>query len=247
MTEATIVTFLLDRTGSMEQIKGDTIGAFNAYLAGLRSEDAGVEFTLVQFDSIGLDKVCVGVAPKDAPDLNAKNYQPRASTPLIDAVFKTIKAVEKAVVGRDDKPKIVICIQTDGEENASTQHTWDELNALIKEKSDLGWSFSFMGAGIDAYKQGTRMGLSTAQTMSYDHLSAQATVASFAAEARNTMAFASGRSSTRMYSADQKLSAGDKFDPAFGGTSAQAPTAPPPHRAPRKPAAKRAIVDDFTL
>ena len=29
----TLVTFLLDRTGSMESIKDDTIGAFNAYLA----------------------------------------------------------------------------------------------------------------------------------------------------------------------------------------------------------------------
>jgi hypothetical protein len=31
-TMKTLVTFLLDRTGSMQSIKADTIGGFNAYL-----------------------------------------------------------------------------------------------------------------------------------------------------------------------------------------------------------------------
>ena len=34
----TLVTFLLDRTGSMEAIRDDTIGGFNAYLDGLRGD-----------------------------------------------------------------------------------------------------------------------------------------------------------------------------------------------------------------
>ncbi len=54
---------------------------------------------------------------------------------------------------------MVICIQTDGLENASTEHTWAELNLLIKEKAKLGWQFNFMGAGIDAYEQGRQMGI----------------------------------------------------------------------------------------
>jgi hypothetical protein len=33
MFQTTVVSFLLDRTGSMEAIKSDTIGGFNAYLA----------------------------------------------------------------------------------------------------------------------------------------------------------------------------------------------------------------------
>jgi len=38
MPQSTVVSFLLDRTGSMESIKGETIGGFNAYLDALERE-----------------------------------------------------------------------------------------------------------------------------------------------------------------------------------------------------------------
>ena len=40
--QCTLVTFLLDETGSMESIKDDTIGGFNAYLGSLRAESAPI-------------------------------------------------------------------------------------------------------------------------------------------------------------------------------------------------------------
>ena len=46
----TLVTFLLDRTGSMQSIKDDTIGAFNAYLETLKKKGGGIEFSFLQFD-----------------------------------------------------------------------------------------------------------------------------------------------------------------------------------------------------
>ena len=36
--QRTLVTFLLDETGSMESIKDDTIGGFNSYLFSLKAE-----------------------------------------------------------------------------------------------------------------------------------------------------------------------------------------------------------------
>src|SRR5262245_60704989 len=57
-TTRTLVTFLLDRTGSMEAIRDDTIGGFNAYLEGLKSDGgAEIDFTLIQFDSVCIDKI----------------------------------------------------------------------------------------------------------------------------------------------------------------------------------------------
>lgn len=51
-TKTTLVTFLLDETGSMESIKDDTIGGFNSYVDSLRDETHGkVRFTLLKFDS----------------------------------------------------------------------------------------------------------------------------------------------------------------------------------------------------
>jgi hypothetical protein len=166
-TPRTLVTFLLDRTGFMEPIRDDTIGAFNAYLDNLQKDGAPIDFTFVQFDSMSIDKSCVQVPVAEVARLTRDTYQPPASTPLIDAAYKTIKAVEESLAG-EPGTKAVICIQTDGQENSSVEHNWAELNALIKEKAKLGWQFNFMGVGIDAYDQGARMGIAPAATMAYD-------------------------------------------------------------------------------
>ena len=156
----TLVTVLLDRTGSMEPIRDDTIGAFNAYLEGMQKGGAPIDFTFVQFDSVSIDKIYVQTPVGQVPRLTRDTYQPRASTPLIDAAYKTVQAVEDSFAG-DRETKVVICFHTDGQENSSTEHTWDELNALIKEKSRAGSQFNFMGVGIDAYHQRTRMGIAS--------------------------------------------------------------------------------------
>jgi hypothetical protein len=230
----TLVTFLLDRTGSMESIRDDTIGAFNTYLDTLKQGDSSIYFTLIQFDSIGVDKLHVNQPVKDVPRLTREHYVPRAATPLIDASYKTIKAVEKSVSGNPDT-KVVICIQTDGQENASTEHTWDELNALIKEKSEAEWQFNFMGASIDAYSQAARMGIPADQTMSYESKDTGATQAAFRTTAENTMLYALGGTHKTAYSRAQKQAAVDKF---MDQASSQAPD---------KPDEKIKIVDDITL
>ena len=233
----TLVTFLLDRTGSMESIKEATIESFNSYITELR-KGKGIDFTLVQFDSASIDKVCHNVKAKDAPFLNNENYKPRASTPLIDAAYKTIKAVEEALKRHEKEPKVVICIQTDGFENASREHTWNELNALIKEKIGLGWQFNLMGANIDAYQQGNHMGIPTRNTVSYNGESKTASLAAFSSSAQNTRAYAEGRLASTRYSGEQKSSAGDIFDPDRKVGKKKPVTG-------NKPA--KTIVDDITL
>ncbi len=207
----TLVTFLLDRTGSMEAIRDDTIGAFNAYLDTLKEDGENLYFTLIQFDSMSVDKLHVNEPIKNVPRLTRETFVPRASTPLIDAAYKTIKAVEKAVSGNPSN-KVVICIQTDGQENSSTEYSWDALNALIKEKFEVCWQFNFMGAGIDAYQQASRMGISADQTVAYSK-DAAATRMAFRASAENTALYALGAVKSTAYSKKQKRDAGDKYDP----------------------------------
>jgi hypothetical protein len=232
----TLVTILLDRTGSMEPIRDDTIGAFNAYLEGLQRDGAGIDFTFLQFDSMSIDKICVAVPVGEVPRLTRETYEPRASTPLIDAAFKTIKAVEESLADTSGT-KVVICFQTDGQENSSTEHRWDELNALIKEKAALGWQFNFLGVGIDAYDQGTRMGIAPQATVAYDHLDKQATHAAFSASADNARRFASGIAPSTAYSPAQKQESGDRFAGLFSRTTGSGAPA----------AKKKPIVDDIKL
>lgn len=211
--DKTLVTFLLDRSGSMMSIRDATIEAFNAYVDSLR--DAPIDFTFLQFDSVSVDRVCVGIPVANAPKLDTHNFQPRASTPLIDACVKTIRAVDEALAAVKGKRKVVVCFQTDGEENCSTEHTWAELNLLIKEKTLAGWQFNFMGAGIDAYQQARQMGLSAGQTMSYNPTDLQATRSAFVASAAATQRFGSGMAASTNYLSTEKQAAGDKYDPAL--------------------------------
>lgn len=206
--QRTLVTFLLDRTGSMQSIKPQTIEAFNEYLEGLKASKAEIDFTFLQFDSESLDKICVAEPVSKVKPLTSESYQPRASTPLIDCAFATIKAVEEQRAAKNAKK--VVCFQTDGQENVSTKHTWEELKALIAEKTKEGWQFNFMGAGIDAYTQANLMGVTAAQTMSYSNDRAS-TRAAFRASASNTVGYAMGLMANTNYTDDQKGDAGDQF------------------------------------
>ncbi|HXJ63045.1 MAG TPA: vWA domain-containing protein, partial [Actinomycetota bacterium] len=219
MTEITHVTLLLDRSGSMNACRDATIEAYNGYVAGLKtptdgSDDADVRFTFLQFDTQSLDKVHVGLGIDVVPALTHETYQPRGGTPLIDACVKTIRAVEEAVVAGGGKPKVVVVFQTDGEENSSSEHTLEELRALIAARTAEGWQFTFLGAGVDAYAQAAVYGIAAAGAMSYDHTSKGATRAAFTASAMNTRGFAAGARADVLYSAQQRADAGDRFAPA---------------------------------
>jgi hypothetical protein len=247
----TLVTFLLDRSGSMGAVRDSTIEAFNGYLDGLQSEPEGIDFTLLLFDTESLDKICVAMPVARVTPLSRETYVPRGGTPLIDAAYKTIKAVEMAVAADGSNPKVVICIQTDGEENQSTEHTWEALRALVRDKTDAGWQFNFMGAGIDAYAEGARLGISAFATMSYNHRDRGATRRAFAAAGSNTQSFAHGRTVNTSFSSAQRAAAGDRFVPP--DLAAMQPTTGPAPLDLTKPStagtshARRKTVDDFSL
>lgn len=210
----TLVTLLLDRSGSMQSIKEDTIGAINAYIGTLRNSGEDIRFSLIMFDTdldrrMDLQKVFVARPISEVPDLRRGDFVPRGGTPLIDAACTTIRAVADSLAEGDGQTKVVIAIQTDGEENASCENGWSDLKALVREKEDAGWEFTFMGCGIDAYSQGARMGIARAKTVSYGKDRAS-TLAVFAETAVNTAGYASGTAASMAYSAEQKLRAGDQ-------------------------------------
>src|SRR5205823_14651879 len=61
---------------------------------------------------------------------------------------------------------IVIVTITDGEENASQHTTRKALLARIRKLEKQGWTFAFLGAGLDAYAEAGALG--------YDACSVQA-------------------------------------------------------------------------
>jgi len=156
--EATHISVILDRTGSMDSIRDDTIGGFNAFLADQRAIQAPTTFTLVQFDSEAPFEVLHAFAPIAAVQpLTRETYVPRANTPLYDAIGRGITGLDDrlAAMPPAERPKrIVFVIVTDGEENASREFTGREVRRLITARRRDGWQFVFLSADEAAIKDG---------------------------------------------------------------------------------------------
>jgi hypothetical protein len=207
----TLVTFLLDRTGSMQAIKADTIGGFNAYLDTLEREAGDlVEFTMLQFDSQSIDTLYAGARLSTVERLTDDTYQPRASTPLIDACVEAIKTTEELVAQRKDRSRVIVVFQTDGEENASRRHQLADLVDLIKRRSDEGWKFVFLGANIDAYKTARAFGIADEATVAYD---ARRSGMLMEEAGVLTALLAMGCAEELVFHKELKRAAGDRFDP----------------------------------
>ena len=71
--------------------------------------------------------------------MTRKEWSPRGSTSLYDAIGRTINTIadELNSLKKKDRPnKILVAIVTDGYENTSSEYTADMVKKLIKEKEN---------------------------------------------------------------------------------------------------------------
>ena len=95
MNASSHIAVILDRTGSMADIRDDVIGGFNTFLLDQQVEPTPATLTLVQFDSEDPYEIVQPVAPiHQARPLTRATYVPRASTPLYDAIGRGIVDLE---------------------------------------------------------------------------------------------------------------------------------------------------------
>ncbi len=157
-----LINLLLDRSGSMESVRQETISSFNEYKNSFENKK-GVRFTLMTFDSESIDTLVLKKKIEDVPDLNAETYQPRAGTPLYDSIATLIKTIED---NKTDKDKVLAVIYTDGYENMSREFNRDQIFKLIKKKQEEKWSFVFLGSNQDAWGEGENYGFVKGNTAS---------------------------------------------------------------------------------
>lgn len=199
-----LVNFVLDETGSMFSVKDATISGFNEYIGELKRRGENILFSLTQFNSEKVAVVHQSVPIADVPDLNADTYQPGYTTPLYDAVARTIKATDESVAAMKGKPNVLCVIQTDGLENASREYNLESVRKLIEEKTAAGWTFAFLGADQDAWVVGQSIGVPVASTMAYAG-TPDGTKDAFAATATATARYAaSGGAQSRSFYGGRK-------------------------------------------
>lgn len=161
----TLISFLLDRTGSMSAIWDATIDQFNEFLKGQLSQDYKTTWHVTVFDSQSIDVIRDGVKGKNMLPIAKDEVFPRAMTPLHDAIGKTILATDDLV---GDFDGVIFVILTDGQENYSQEFTLDGVRALVRDREDRepdGWQFIFLGANMDAYATGQSFGIVRGQTI----------------------------------------------------------------------------------
>ncbi len=163
----THIAVILDRTGSMEAIRDDTIGGFNAFLQQQKAEPGFATLTLVQFDSQDPYEVIHRFKPiAEVPELTRETYVPRASTPLLDAMGRGINDLESSLsqLAEADRPgRVVMVVVTDGQENASREFRKEQIEKMIKD----GWQFVFLSADLAAIHDAQDVGVAPSASLLY--------------------------------------------------------------------------------
>ena len=165
--DLTRIAFLLDRSGSMQSIKSDIEGGFDAFIVDQRSHPGECDVTLAQFDNV----YEVVYASKPLRDVPALDLQPRGSTALLDAVGRLVTEMgsELAALPEDQRPgTVIVAIMTDGMENASREWTHAAVKALIEQQTTrYAWEFLYMGADQDAIEVGMSIGIARDKAVTY--------------------------------------------------------------------------------
>lgn len=134
---------LLDRSGSMSNIWDETLRSVNSYAKSL---DAKATVSVIAFDDQGFDVVrdnAVGFWS----DITPATIHPRGNTPLFDSLARLI-----GVATKNNDPKTVVVVVTDGYENCSRNTTREQIDAMIKRCEAREWPVIFLGANFkDVY------------------------------------------------------------------------------------------------
>lgn len=126
---------------------------------------------LAQFDD-SYEVTCDGLTVHDDRVLlNARRYQPRGATALLDALARAVKATRGAIETRrlhDTPQRVIVAVITDGQENASRNHTLRHLFDMIDhQRRKHGWEFLFLGANQDAIATAARLGIAPDSAMTF--------------------------------------------------------------------------------
>ena len=158
-SDLTDITMVVDRSGSMDEIRSDAEGGVNAFIENQAKEPGEALLTLVQFDA-EYEFLCKGVPITQAPEFK---LVPRGSTALLDAIGRAMIETGQRLeaMAEQDRPGLVIfVVMTDGQENSSHEFS----KAKIKEMTQLqqetySWHFTFLGADQDSFAEAQQMGI----------------------------------------------------------------------------------------
>ncbi len=176
----TELVFILDRSGSMHGLEGDTIGGFNSLIEKQRKETGECFVTTVLFDN-EIKTLHDRVELKEIKDMTGEDYCVGGCTALIDAIGTSIEKIDgiHRYIRAEDVPEhTMFIIITDGMENASRRFSSREVKKMIEKYKKSGWEFLFIGANIDSVETARHFGISEDRAVNY-HADKQGTAVAY--------------------------------------------------------------------
>jgi hypothetical protein len=166
----THISFILDQSGSMSSVKGDTISGFNNFIETHKKAPGDATMSLYTFNS-SCRRLYVFENIQQVAPLNTSTFRPDDTTALLDAMGLVINETGKQLseLAEEHRPeKVLIVILTDGEENSSQQFNMNQINDLIAHQTEVySWEFIYLGANQDAIATAARMGIRADNSLTY--------------------------------------------------------------------------------
>lgn len=150
----------------MGSIRNDVIGGFNTFLKDQKTVPGEARMTFTQFDE-HYEVVYQAKPLSEAPELTAETFVPRGSTALMDAIGRTMNVQGERIAKEKWADKVIVCIITDGGENASHEFTQPQIKTMIEHAQKNDWSFIFLAANQDAFAVGAGYGISATTTQNF--------------------------------------------------------------------------------
>ena len=170
----TYYLLIVDSSTSMSALTNSTISGVNEQIDSIKQLEKEFPNQKYVMDFIHFNNV-VTIEYTNRPanaieHISDKNYKCSGMTALLDAMGTGIKNINERIseeVKSGDASEVVVII-TDGEENASREFDGVKIKSMIEELQSNGkWTFTFIGANIDAITTAKSFGINTQNVMQF--------------------------------------------------------------------------------
>lgn len=167
----TELVFILDRSGSMSGLEGDTIGGFNSMIEKQKKLSGKAYVSTILFDNVS-EVIHDRVSLEKVEPMTENDYYVRGCTALLDAIGSAIHHIGNIhkYARKEDVPEhTLFVITTDGMENASRNYDLKTVRKMIEQQQKkYGWEFLFIGANIDAVQTAGSFGIPKNRAVNYN-------------------------------------------------------------------------------
>ena len=181
--QRTHIALLLDSSGSMQSIREDARGSYNAYLEEQQKEMADEAFwSLTLFGGALVERRYEDVPIAEMLPMEQSDYMPNGNTPLYDAMGQTMVTLEPRV---EEGDRALLVVITDGRENSSIEWSHEAVEKKVNELTDLGnWTIVYLASTPDAVEIGRSLGVLQANASYFERGTESETVVRLSAATR---------------------------------------------------------------